>query len=74
MNRVYLLILITILFSCKGPSQENKNLDVRQTITSLKTSFDKKEEIQFLDNFPKDFISFKNTFGWNDERDSPEPL
>lgn len=45
MNRVYLLILITILFSCKGPSQENKNLDVRQTITSLKTSFDKKEEI-----------------------------
>ncbi|MDH6252772.1 hypothetical protein M2347_002499 [Chryseobacterium sp. H1D6B] len=74
MNRIYLLILIGVLFSCKSPSQENKNLNSTERITNLKTSLNKKEEVIFLNNFPKDFTSFKNTFGWDDKKDSPEPL
>ncbi len=70
MNKLLLLIL-AILISCKSPSQEgNKNINV----TNLEQSFSNKNEKEFLENFPKDFQSFKNTFGWNDEKDSAEIL
>ena len=75
MNRMFFLIIISILFSCKSPSQENKNSFNKSGIeNNFKESFDKKDEILFLDNFPKNFEIFKDTFGWNDYRDSPEPL
>ncbi len=70
MNKLLLLIL-AILISCKSPSQEgNKNINV----ANLEQSFSNKEEKEFLENFPKDFQTFKNTFGWNDEKDSAEIL
>ncbi|SFI49830.1 SH3 domain-containing protein [Halpernia frigidisoli] len=75
MNRIFLLIIISLLFSCKSPSQENNNsLNKTEIANNLKESFDKKDEVLFLDNFPKNFEGFKNTFGWNDEKDSSEPF
>ncbi|MGI9582230.1 SH3 domain-containing protein [Chryseobacterium sp. RRHN12] len=69
MNKLLLLIL-AILISCKSPSQEGKSINV----TNLEQSFSNKNEKEFLENFPKDFQTFKNTFGWNDEKDSAEIL
>lgn len=71
MNKL-LLLTFAILISCKSPSQEgNKNII---NITNLEQSFINKKEKEFLDNFPKDFQTFKNTFGWNDEKDSAQIL
>jgi len=74
MNRVYLLLLVSILFSCKSPSQENKSADINKNVTFLTTSFNKKDEVTFLKSFPKDFKTFIATFGWNDQKDMGEPL
>ena len=70
MNK-FLLILFFVLISCKGNSQEERSVD---KISDLKTSFLQKREKQFLDNFPKTFTAFNNTFGWDNVKDSPEPL
>lgn len=71
MNRICLLILITVLFSCKSPSQKK---DVGKAAANLTLSLNKKDEVAFLENFPKDFSGFKDTFGWDDEKDKAEPL
>jgi hypothetical protein len=71
---MYLLILIGILFSCNNPSQKNKLADVEKNATSLTTSLNKKDEVNFLEKFPKDFKTFIGTFGWNDQKDIAEPL
>lgn len=70
MNKLFLLIL-AILISCKSPSQEGKK---NINFTNLEQSFLNKKEKEFLENFPKDFETFKNTFGWNDEKNSAEIL
>ncbi|WP_294333463.1 SH3 domain-containing protein [uncultured Chryseobacterium sp.] len=74
MNRMYLLILISIFFSCNNPSQEKKSADVEKNVASLTASLNKKDEVTFLENFPKDFKTFIGTFGWNDQKDIAEPL
>lgn len=74
MNRLYLLMSFAVLFSCKSPSQENANKDISEKVTTLTTSLENKEESAFLNSFPKDFTSFKNTFGWDDEKDTAKPL
>lgn len=75
MNRIFLLVIISLLFSCKSPSQENNNSSNKIEIANnLKESFKKKDDVVFLENFPRTFETFKNTFGWNDEKDSGEPL
>ncbi|QDP85773.1 SH3 domain-containing protein [Chryseobacterium sp. SNU WT5] len=71
MNKLF-LIIITLFISCKNPSQEK--IDSSKDLSVLMESFSNKKEKKFLENFPKDFSSFKNTFGWNDEKDSPEIL
>ncbi|WP_407403207.1 SH3 domain-containing protein [Chryseobacterium sp.] len=71
MNKLLIMIL-TLLISCKSPSQESKLQSYN--ITELKESFNDKSEKQFLNNFPRDFLSLKNIFGWNDENDIPNPL
>lgn len=71
MNKI-LTIFLLIFISCKSPSQE-KNAD-KNKITSLQKSFAEKEDQQFLEEFPKNFNDFKNTFGWNDQADTPQPL
>ncbi len=70
MNKL-LLILFFILISCKGNSQEKKAVN---KIDDLRTSFLNKNEKQFLNSFPKTFEAFNNTFGWDNAKDSPEPL
>ena len=48
MNRMFFLIIISILFSCKSPSQENKNSFNKSGIeNNFKESFDKKDEILY---------------------------
>lgn len=71
MNRI-LLIFFALLISCKSPSQNGKISATN--LTELKVSFSTKNEKEFLKNFPKDFSSFKSTFGWNDKKDSANPL
>lgn len=67
-----ILMIFTLLISCKSPSQDGKITS--DDLTELKNSFVKKEEETFLKIFPQNFSTFKNTFGWNDEKDSANPL
>ncbi len=74
MNKMYISVVIAVLFSCKSPSQENNKLAAEKTVKTLTTSFGKEDEISFLENFPEDFETFKKTFGWDDQKDRPQPL
>jgi len=69
MNKT-LLILFFVLLSCKGNSQDSKE----DKLTYLKTAFLNKNEKKFLENFPKTFVDFNDTFGWDEEKDAPEAL
>lgn len=66
-----LSLFFAVLISCNSPSQE-KNTANKETV--IQNSFSEKNEKEFLENFPKDFVSFKGTFGWNDTRQTPEKL
>jgi hypothetical protein len=74
MNRTVFLLLISLLFSCKSPSQEDKSENIKTSAISLEKSFSIKDEETFLKEFPRNFLEFKNTFGWDDEKDAPEAL
>ncbi len=66
------MLICALLISCTSPSQENDYSSDR--LTKLKEAFAKKDEEQFLKNFPNSFSDFKNAFGWNEATDSPAPL
>ena len=70
MNKL-ILILLAILISCKGPSQE-KLVSVNDV--QLKKSLSSKDDESFMQNFPNSFSSFKQTFGWDDKKNAPTPL
>ena len=53
-----------------GKSPENK----ANKIEDLKASFLSKNEAEFLNNFPKTFVVFNDTFGWDEVKNSQEPL
>jgi hypothetical protein len=65
----YLIFLFLILNSCKSESQEN--LD---SITELKSAYLKKDDVIFIEKFPKNYKQFVSYFGWNDSLDNPNPL
>lgn len=44
------------------------------SIHNLQTSLIDKDELEFLEQFPKDFKQFRSYFGWNSENDEPEAL
>lgn len=71
MNKL-IIIIFALLISCKSPSQDGKVSTTN--LAELQISFSSKNEKEFLKNFPKDFSSFQKIFGWNDEKDIPEPL
>lgn len=71
MNKLFLL-LFALFVSCKSPSQNGKTDN--SDIIELKQAYTEKNEKKFLENFPSDFTTFKNTFGWDDVKDSEEPL
>ncbi|BAP30550.1 glutaminase [Chryseobacterium sp. StRB126] len=70
MKNILLFIFLLITLTCH--SQDRKYAE--NGLIKLKKSFSNKKEKDFLENFPKDFQTFKNTFGWDDEKDSAEPL
>ncbi|SNV32213.1 SH3 domain protein [Chryseobacterium taklimakanense] len=70
MNK-FLLVLFFVLLSCKGNSQEENKAN---KIEDLKASFLSKNEAEFLNNFPKTFVVFNDTFGWDEVKNSQEPL
>ncbi|MFC3161049.1 SH3 domain-containing protein [Chryseobacterium arachidis] len=72
MNKV-LIVIMTLLISCKSPSQDKKTAD-QNNQEILQQALKVKDEEEFLKNFPKDFHAFKNTFGWNDSKNAPALL
>jgi hypothetical protein len=65
----YLIFLFLILTSCKSESQENFD-----SITELKTAYLKKDNLLFIEKFPKNYKQFVSYFGWNESLDKPNPL
>jgi len=65
----YLMFLFLILTSCKSESQENL-----VSITELKTAYLKKDDVLFIEKFPKNYKQFVSYFGWNENLDKPNPL
>lgn len=70
MKSILSILLFLINIVCY--SQSKKNYEAK--IHLLQQSFSNKKEKDFLDSFPKDFISFKSIFGWDDDLDKAEPL
>ncbi len=68
MFRLEFAFIVFLFFSCTTSS----HVDVSNV--SLNESFEKKDEQQFLKQFPKNFDQFHNLFGWNAELDEPEEL
>lgn len=66
MNKFILILLL--LISCKNSSQENKN------IINIKNAYNAKNEIEFLNQFPKKFETLNEYFGWNNSTDKPNVL
>lgn len=65
----YLIFLFLILTSCKSQSQESL-----VSITELKTAYLKKDDVLFIEKFPKNYKQFVSYFGWNESLDKPNPL
>ncbi|MDN3694174.1 SH3 domain-containing protein [Chryseobacterium tructae] len=67
-----ILSILLFLISISYLSQNKKNYEAK--IHVLQQSFSNRKEKDFLDSFPKDFISFTSIFGWDDDLDKAEPL
>lgn len=72
MNK-FIYILLALILSCKSPSQKGSEKSENK-ITELSKAFSNQKADAFLENFPKDFSTFKSTFGWNESSNSAKPL
>jgi len=66
MNRYVILLLIVFSHNTKAQHKVD--------IVKLKQAYEIKDDEKFLSEFPKNFIDFKSTFGWNDKLDKPNVL
>lgn len=72
MNKLISIIFAILIVSCKSNSQDTstRNYD----IDKLEKAYTTKSESDFLKSFPTNFSEFKETFGWDDIKDSSMPL
>lgn len=75
---IYLLLFSLIFLACNSNKKQNSSNKISKqgtiSIQGLKTSFEAKDEIEFLNQFPKSFDHFNTYFGWDAVNDSPQEL
>lgn len=67
---LYISFILVLLLACNN----TKKQEIERNSEHLKESFISKNEIQFLNQFPKDFNEFKSYFGWDVVNDKPQEL
>ncbi len=67
---LYISFILLLSIAC---NTTNKQV-IEKSITKLKESYVSKDEAEFLNQFPKEFDSFTNYFGWDEANDKPQEL